>query len=478
MSKHFKALLLPLPLILLAFYCSGQDTEAEIKISDAATPVAEISGRFVSRPTGLNFSILREFGGFSGLADRISDVSLENSDGKTVAFRQFIPGEYVAETEFMRWRYRINLSPTKRPQASGHTSWVSGNLGLLFLRDLLPSLKNGSKGNITVELPKGWSSSKVTGTFTTVDVDSTTVLIGRDLRVSNATVANIEIKTFIAGKWQSQDGQFTEFANEIFRAYSERLGALSLKQVEILYMPFPQTTGAGAWEGDTRAGTIAIVSSDMPFQTQSVQRLHEQLRHEIFHLWFPNSVKLTGNYDWFYEGFALYESLKLGVALNRLRFEDFLDTLGRAMTIDSMLTDRRSLIDASKTRTGVADTTVYARGMLAAFLTDLERLKRSGGKEDVSQLLRTIFKKYNSSTIEVDGNSAVLEAIGSDKVTRFVNGSEMINWTNELGPAGIEVSAQPGLTSLKVVAKSSSSQKKLLDKLGYNNWRRSPSIQK
>ena len=41
----------------------------------------------------------------------------------------------------------------------------------------------------------------------------------------------------------------------------------------------------------------------------------------------PNDVNLSGNYDWFYEGFALYQSLKLAVGLNRIRFEDFLDTL-------------------------------------------------------------------------------------------------------------------------------------------------------
>jgi predicted metalloprotease with PDZ domain len=143
-----------------------------------------------------------------------------------------------------------------------------------------------------------------------------------------------------------------------------------------------------------------------------------------------------------------------------------------------MLTDRRSLIEASKTRSGVADTTVYARGMLAAFLTDLELLKRSGGKESVSTLLRSIFKKYNDAALETDANSAILTAIASPKIARFVNGSESMNWADELSPAGIEVSSQPGLTDLKVTNKQSNSQKKLLDKLGYNNWRRSPVIPK
>ena len=479
MSKYFKAFLTISPLILLVFNnCSGQDIDASITIRDSASPVAEVSGRFISPQTDRHFSILREFAGFAGLAERISDVRLENSDGKTVAFKQFVPGEYVADAEFTAWHYRIDLAPAKRPQASGHTSWLAEGIGSLFLRDLLPILKKGSKGRVAIELPSGWTSSKGAGRFTADDVDATILLIGKDLRPLTVTSAGIELKIFIAGKWQFQDDQLAAFASEIMRSYNKRLGTLPVRRVEMLYVPFPQPSSLGAWEGDTRGNTVVIVSSDMPFQTQSVQRLHEQLRHELFHLWFPNSVSLTGNYDWFYEGFALYESLKLGVALNRLRFDDFLDTLGRAITIDSMLTDRRSLIEASKTRAGVADTTVYARGMLAAFLTDLELLKSSGGKENVSTLLRSIFKKYNSATVETDANTAILAALALPKVTRFVNSGESIHWANELGPVGIEVSGQPGLTNLKVTTRRSSSQKKLLDKLGYNNWRRSPLIPK
>jgi hypothetical protein len=142
-----------------------------------------------------------------------------------------------------------------------------------------------------------------------------------------------------------------------------------------------------------------------------------------------------------------------------------------------MITQRRSLIDSSNARSGVADTTIYARGMLAGLLTDLEQLKRSGGKGDVSSVLRTIYRKYQSGPA-ADGNTAALDTINSQRVTQFVNGTGAINWANELSTAGIEVSSEPGLTRLTVSAKPSSSQRKLLDKLGYNNWRRSPSTPK
>jgi predicted metalloprotease with PDZ domain len=116
----------------------------------------------------------------------------------------------------------------------------------------------------------------------------------------------------------------------------------------------------------------------------------------MFHLWIPNGVNLTGNYDWFYEGFALYESLKLAVRMNRIGFADFLDTLSRAHTIDSAQSQRISLIQASANRFGGSNTQVYARGMLVAFLTDLAMLQQSKGKKSVDDLLRDLYRTHGN----------------------------------------------------------------------------------
>jgi hypothetical protein len=444
-------------------------------MSETIPTVLSIKGKFdqiEQRKNRQNFTILNEFAGFTGLAGRISDVSLENSDSKTVAFTQFIPGEYVSSDDFSNWSYRINLAPMKQAAAGGHVSWLGQEAGVLFLRDLLPQVTDGSRAMITLDLPQGWISSKGAGRFETSDVDKTIIFVSKAARTQTISAGGKRVNLFVSGGWKFDDSRLAEFTGEIFRSYSAEFGAVTSSQPEIILTLFPQTVDPGSWEGDTRGNTIVIVSSDMPFETQSVQRLHEQLRHEIFHLWFPNAVSLTGNYDWFYEGFALYHSLKTGVALNRLRFEDFLDTLGRAMTLDSMLTDRRSLIDASRSRKSGSDTVVYARGMLAAFLTDIEMFKRSGGRDDVSTVLRQVFNKYRAPAAPVDGNTAALEAIGVPLVTEFVQGRKTIDWANELEPVGIEITDQNGIVRLAVAQKPSTGQKRSLDKLGYNNWRK------
>jgi hypothetical protein len=267
----------------------------------------------------------------------------------------------------------------------------------------------------------------------------------------------------------------------------------------IILSDFRTKTSAGQWQAETRGSNVTVISSDMPFRTQSLQRLHEQLRHELFHLWIPNGVNLTGNYDWFYEGFALYESLKLAVALNRIRFEDFLDTLSRAHTIDSAQSQRTSLIQASNTRFEGSNTQIYSRGMLVAFLCDLALLEQSKRKRSVENVLTELFEKYrkpvrsadrnravlewlrNPKKISIvdrsDGNTAVLELLRTNPkmisiVDKYITGSQKIEWASDLAAAGIEDSDAGPITNLRVKEKLNGRQKTLLDKLGYNNWRK------
>jgi hypothetical protein len=474
MSKHFAAAFFALLLILQIFNnCFGQNPDVTISIRSVSPPIAEIRGSFAQSSIQKNFSIDSDSVGTSNLAERVSDIRLEDNQGKPVAFKQFIPGEYVAEREYSGWSYRLDLTPQKRAGMNAHVSWIGNSDGLLFLDDLLPlqASKECAKTRIEIHVPDGW---KVFGNEdATAGCSAKSVYYlskrSRTVKIGAQTPADL----IISGDWKFSEQQAAGFVNEIYSKYKELFGSAPPSKSHVYIIPFPTTVSPGNWEADTRGGTVTILSSDMPFQTQSVQRLHEQLRHEIFHLWMPNAVHLKGNYDWFYEGFALYESLKLGVDLNRLRFDDMLDTLSRAMTFDAAFADSRSLIAASKARVTGEDTRLYARGMLIAFLTDLKMISRTHGKEDVTDLLRTIYNKYKDAKNESDGNQAVLAAISDDEIRRYVENGGPINWDAIMNSAGIEKADEKGSISLRSVSKPNGSQKKFLDKLGYNNWRKS-----
>ena len=164
---------------------------------------------------------------------------------------------------------------------------------------------------------------------------------------------------------------------------------------------------------------------------------------------------LKGSYDWFYEGFALYEEQKLGVKMNQIRFDDLLATLGRAYDVDRLTGARASLIDASKGRWAGGNSTVYARGMLVAFLCDVALLDASKGKRSVETVLRSVFEKYRPPARGADASEAITSLLRSEPqlaeiVDRYVQGTDLVDWGSSVRKAGIHVSTRDQLTVLTV----------------------------
>ena len=462
-----------------AVWVRGQVAETTARIDLAKLPVVKVEVQVGRRR---NVSFLRSIAGVDKAAQRIAAVNL--SHGSTpVAFKRLTDGEFLADADFDTISYEVDLSPMNSRSSSAHVSWFSKDIGVLMGADLLPQLPNVT-GSITFTgIPPRFEifsteKAESAARFTARDPENAVFYIGSAWR-REAVFRYKESAVWItSGQWQFGDADATTMIADILIQYQNVFGDPEpLPNVNVGIVKFPMPTEAGAWEADTRGRNVLIVSSDMPFRTQSLQRLHEQLRHELFHLWIPNGVNLTGNYDWFYEGFALYESLKLAVRLNRISFADFLDTLSRAHTIDSAQSQRISLIQASANRFGGSNTQVYARGMLVAFLTDLTMLEASRGKRSVEDLLRDLYAKHGKPAEPADGNAAVIEMLKTRGVAgviveKYIDGAEKIEWTNELSAAGIEDSDPGVLTTLRVKEKLSGGQKAMLDKLGYNNWRK------
>ncbi|MBK8302097.1 MAG: hypothetical protein IPK98_01270 [Chloracidobacterium sp.] len=471
-------------LILQFFtYARAQDVEVRIRFLADVPSMVEVEGEYVSnepRKNPRNLSLMTEYAGVTGLAERVSNIGFADRDGKTLTNKRFNIGEYVADGDIALFRYFMNVAPLGQRSAAAHVSWINGDGGILMLDDLMPQ-SSGEKisARVKIGLPAGWKIFSTTrqtqdGYFEVDNVEKASVVIGKNWREVNAGA----LKILVSGEWQFTDDEAAKMAAEIFGGYTKTFGSSASQNTQIAIFKFPGDVPHGNWEADTRGGSVTIASSDMPFRSQSLQRLHEQMRHEIFHLWIPNGVNLSGRYDWFYEGFALYQSLKLGVAVNRLRFDDYLDTLSRAIVIDNFGTQRRSLIDASNNRWNGSDTQVYARGMLVAFICDLALFEKSKGKASTDTLVAQIYQKYHKGTDREDGTTAILSIMRSHPelvpvIDRMITGSDRFEWTPMLAAAGIEVSMANSSPALRVVAKPSGRQKDLLDKLGYNNWRKS-----
>lgn len=476
---------------ITALLCATLHTTVAV-IAQSRTPTASVTVRAGASPSvsievqndpRRNFSLTRSVAGVGDLHLRISNLRLADfATRSAVPFRELQPGEYLADRDFSLATYDVGLSPLKQRESAAHVSWIKNDIGILMLADLLPHLPEtpvsiSFKGELAPPYSVHLERDKTTALV--FEPENTVFYVGSGWRV-RATMRCMPCPVvFIAGSWNFTDDEAVSFVADISEKYRELFRFPVPMPSQIAIAKFPQPTEPGAWQAETRGPSVTIISSDMPFRTQSLQRLHEQLRHELFHLWIPNQLSLTGNYDWFYEGFALYQSLKIAVAMNQIRFDDFLDTLSRAHTIDSAYTQRPSLIEASRNRFSGTNTQVYARGMLVAFLTDLALLKDS--KSSVEDFLLQLYRRHRKLSLPVDGNDAVTALMKANRALKalaekYVTGRETIEWRSELAIAGIEDSDAGPITKLRVKEKLSGGQKTLLDKLGYNNWRKlSPS---
>ncbi len=265
-------------------------------------------------------------------------------------------------------------------------------------------------------------------------------------------------------------------AQSILSEYDKLFGEIPFEKTQIYLIRFPKEIEFGRWRAETRGGNTVILSSSLPFKNQAVQRLHEQLRHELFHLWIPNSLNLSGDYAWFYEGFAVYQALKTGVWLGQIRFEDFLNTISEAYNIVNRVEQKYSLIEVSKSRWQGASASVYSKGLLVAFLCDVAILEKSKGKRDLENIFLEVYQKNNNSNIKKDANESILQVLNSfDElnfiVEKHIKGTEKIDLANYLTSIGIENVGTNSDAKFKLKGKLRGREKAVLEKLGYNRWR-------
>lgn len=473
-------------ILFFSFVAAAQEFEATVEISSSS--FVKIEGKFLKEnfsQSRKNWSFLNSVGGVENLGARVSYFSVFDKQGRAISINKLTDSEFLAEEIADSFKYQINLSSLQSITGKAHVSWLSGEQGILMLDDLLPQFNSNNQpvsARIKFELPADWkiiSSEKKSNetTFEVKNVEKAIFGIGKAWRKQEISINKSSLNLAVAGERQFSDAEALQMASGIYENYQTLFGEPPTEKVQIFLMRFPKEIKFGRWEAEARGSTLTILSADMPFKTQSLQLLHEQLRHELFHLWLPNNLNLTGNYDWFYEGFTVYQALRTGIAMNQIRFEDFLDTLAQAYNLDNLQDRRTSLIESSKNRWSGANSQVYARGMLVAFLCDVALLRKSKGKRSISEIFRAIYEKYHIPSPPEDGNAAILKALQNYPeldliIEKYVAGAEKVNWEASLQSIGIETEEENLVARLKVKAKPSGKQKDLLDKLGYNNWRK------
>ncbi len=302
-----------------------------------------------------------------------------------------------------------------------------------MLADLLPSATRDSgsfaAALISVDAPAGWSVSsnvKREGSqFSTDDPDNTVFLIGPDVQEKSHQLGANTLSIITSGKWPISDRDAIKIAGKLIEGYSGITGVNLKRKAVLMLLPFPGEVGPESWTAETRGNNVVLLLGRKATGKRVLSRLGIVLSHELFHLWVPNSLKLAGDYDWFFEGFTLYEALRMTLRLGLISFDDYLATIARVYDSysSSVDHDRLSLITASERRWTTSSSLVYEQGMLVAFLYDLSLRNFSDCRASLDDVYRGLFRlpatghgNANEIIIKLLSEPAGLESFARDYV--------------------------------------------------------------
>jgi predicted metalloprotease with PDZ domain len=257
--------------------------------------------------------------------------------------------------------------------------------------------------------------------------------------------------------------------------------SFELPEVERITVGTVGEPGQRTFYLQARMGAQLVTLKMEKQQVGALAQLSTPLTHELFHLWVPNILALDGDYDWFYEGFTVYEAARTAVRLDLLTFPEFLNALARAYDgyLANAERDRLSLVEASKRRWTAGPSAVYSESMVVAFLYDLRLRMQSRGKQSIENIYPLLLQKYgvhaNGEPVRLtDGNDAALNVLGLDEGTRafvraFVTQPAKIDLPQELASFGLKVETFGLRTRIGVSDNLTKQQRDLLRQLGYND---------
>ncbi|HBB88536.1 MAG TPA: hypothetical protein DC047_13065 [Blastocatellia bacterium] len=445
--------LIVVALIALAAVAGVQAQTLNVGIAVVSTSPARIriNAEF-PKPTNV-ISFPNAYGGSLGLAERIENVTAREANGQLIAAKKLAPGEFETAEKINQITYDVNLSGLLPPTQHSHVSSLNSERGLLMLSDLLPRSIKGegafSSVQIQLELPAGWAAEsntqkKTSSIYLTEEPDKTVFLIGPQLQRKAQRIGASDFSLVLSGDWPIADKDVLKIAGRIVQEYSKLTGFELRRNAVLMLVPFTGDAPPTRWTAETRGNAVVLLLGNQGTAKQIKSRLGIVLAHEIFHLWVPNSLNLDGDYDWFFEGFTIYQALLLDLRLHLISFQDYLDTLARVY--DSYLSapdrDAFSLLQASERRWSTSSTLVYDKAMLVAFLYDLELRKVSACNASIANVYKDLF---GSRSGHDDGNQLIITLLGErqglrDFVAKYIHGTDPLDLAVSVRGYGLRVS--------------------------------------
>jgi hypothetical protein len=474
--------------VLLAFVIgpSLRASAQQLDVTIAASPESSrvtIEGR---RAPSSKWSFIDSYGSVLGLANRIENFQLFNEAGVPVQVHRLAPGQYESERPTAHFKYEVNLSPPAMATDAAMVSWLTRERGLLLLGDLLPlpaSKDDPTSASVRFEAPATYTFlsqqlESQSGAFLVSDMTQAVFAVGDHLRTTHATESSMNIDLIADGEWAFTDNDVLDMVHQILKAHRQVFGGMPARNASLILFPCPRNGSVTQWSAETRGANVTLLMGKLPSRVGALAQLSTPLTHELFHLWAPNALALKGDYDWFYEGFTMYQAARIGVRLNFLTFQQFLNMVAHAYDVylQDSARDRWSLVEASRRRWTGGSSSVYSKSMLVALLIDF-KMRAAGSHDGLEELYQKLFAKYqtprNGGQEMEDGNDAVIALLKAERamqgsVAPAVTGAAAVDLPKELAPYGLSVDKFGANTRVMVAERLTKRQRDLLRELGYN----------
>jgi hypothetical protein len=458
---------------------NAQTLNARISVVSTTPARLKIDAHLPGSTTVLSFR--NTYAGVLGLGERIETVEGIRDNGERVTLQKLTPGEFKSVERFSQFAYEVNLAGPRRPADLSHVSSLNSDYGLLMMADLLPQSTRDSStfasAVIDVAVPKGWTVSsnikKDGSQFSTDDPEAAVFLVGPSLHEKRQRLATTNFSILTAGEWPFSDGEATKIAGKILEEYS-RITRFDLKRdVTLMLVPYPGEVGPQSWSAETRGNVVVLLLGRNAGRKSVLSRLGIVLSHELFHLWVPNSLKLEGDYDWFFEGFTLYQALRMDLRLGLISFEVYLKTIAGVYDSYRSAADRDSLslIEASQRRWTTSGSLVYEKGMLVAFIYDLTLRKLTDCRASLDDVYAELFQL--SARGQRSGNETIIAMLSEREGLKtfardYVESAAKIDLEVILPAYGIQMGSSGSLaTELIPRSDLDKTQRKLIGCIGY-----------
>jgi predicted metalloprotease with PDZ domain len=238
-----------------------------------------------------------------------------------------------------------------------------------------------------------------------------------------------------------------------------------------MLVPYPGETGPESWSAETRGNVVVLLLGRNAGRKRVLSRLGIVLSHELFHLWVPNSLDFNGDYDWFFEGFTLYQALRMDLRLGLISFDSYLRTIARVYDAYQVSADRDklSLIEASERRWTTSSSLVYDKGMLVGFLYDLSVRKLTACGQSIDDVYRDLFAMV--PTGQGNANEIIIKALTSREGLQsfardYIESAGTIDIDSVISAYGIQLQRGSSWT-LTLRHDPDKEQRKLLNCIGY-----------